>query len=86
MATRRSRVLTVSLPPDLAEAFDHIAAEEQRTRSELFREMLRSYRLLREVAEFEELQRYGAERADDAGVLTEQDVVDLVAEERAAYR
>lgn len=86
MATRRSRVLTVSVPPDLAETFDRIAAEEQRTRSELFREMLRSYRMQREVAEFEELQRYGSERARAAGVLTEEDVADLVAEERASYR
>lgn len=86
MSTRRSRVLTVSVPPELAADFERIAAEEQRTRSELFREMLRSYRLQREVVEFQELQRYGAAKAREAGVLSEQDVADLVAEERASYR
>ncbi len=86
MSSRRSRVVTVSLPPELAEDFERIAAEEQRTRSELFREMLRTYRLQREAEEFDLLQRYGAERARSAGVLTEQEVIDLVAEERATYR
>ena len=85
MTPRRSRVVTVSLPPDLADEFDRIADREQRTRSELFREMLRAYRVQREIAEFEALQRYGAERARSAGVLTEEDVLSIVAEERASY-
>ena len=83
MASRKSRVVTVSLPPDLAEAFDRIAEEEQRTRSELFREMLRAYRAQREVEELSALQRYGALRADELGILNEEQILALVAEERA---
>lgn len=86
MSSRRSRVVTVSLPPELAADFDRIAADEQRTRSELFREMLRAYRAQKELEEFHDLQRYGASRARERGILTEEDVVAIVAEERASYR
>ena len=85
-ATRHSRVVTVSLPPELADDFERIAAEEQRTRSELFREMLRAYRAQREVDEFELLQRYGASRADVDGVLSEEDVLAIVEQERGRHR
>lgn len=86
MPGRTTRLLTVSLPPEALAEFEAIAAAEGRNRSELFREMLRSYRAQRELDEFAALQRYGAERARGVGVLDEDDVVRLVAEERAAYR
>lgn len=85
-APRHSRVVTVSLPPELADDFERIAADEQRTRSELFREMLRAYRAQREVDEFELLQRYGASRSDGAGVLSEEDVLRIVEQERGHHR
>ncbi len=53
-------------------------------RSELFREMLRVYRAYREVGQFETLQRYGAARARDVGVSSEEDVARLIAEVRGA--
>lgn len=83
MATKRtSRVLTVSVPPDAAEHFDRIAAEEGRNRSELFREMLRVYRSYLETRTFESLQRYGAARASPRGIKTERDVERLIREAR----
>ncbi|MGH2676107.1 MAG: CopG family ribbon-helix-helix protein [Actinomycetota bacterium] len=45
---RSSKVLAVSVPPDSAKDFDRIAKEEGRNKSELFREMLRVYRIWRE--------------------------------------
>lgn len=85
-APRHSRVVTVSLPPDLADDFERIADEEQRTRSELFREMLRVYRTQRQLQEFETLQRYGAERAEELGILSEDDVLALLEQERGRHR
>lgn len=85
-SSRHSRVVSVSLPPDLADDFERIADEEQRTRSELFREMLRVYRAHRELQEFELLQRYGAARGEDLGVLSEDDVLALLEEERGRHR
>lgn len=40
---RPSNTVTISLPPDLAEEVDRLAAEEHRSRSELFREAFRQY-------------------------------------------
>lgn len=48
--------------------------------------MFRSYLVQRELSELDALQRYGAERAADLGVLSEDDVVRIVAEERSSYR
>lgn len=71
---RTSRVLAVSVPPEVAREFDRLAEREGRNRSELFREMLRVYRVYRETRTFESLQRYGAARAAGAGIRTEADV------------
>jgi metal-responsive CopG/Arc/MetJ family transcriptional regulator len=81
---RASHVLTVSVPPETAAAFRRLAAEEGRNRSELFREMLRVYTTVRETAEFESLQRYGAARAREHAVLDEADVERLIDEFRRA--
>jgi metal-responsive CopG/Arc/MetJ family transcriptional regulator len=81
--TRRSKVVTVSLPPDAASDFERMAREEGRNRSELFREMLRVYRVYRESGRFEALQRYGAARARALGVRDERDVERLIREARA---
>ncbi len=40
---RPSHTFTISLPPDLADEVDRLAAEEHRSRSELFREAFRRY-------------------------------------------
>jgi metal-responsive CopG/Arc/MetJ family transcriptional regulator len=83
MTTKRgSRVLAVSVPPELAEDFDRIAEDEGRNRSELFREMLRVYRSYLETRTFESLQRYGAAQASRRGVKTEKDVERLIQEAR----
>jgi len=75
-------VLTVSLPPDSARDFERIAEEEGRNKSELFREMLRVYRVWRETQRFESLQRYGAAAARELGIRDEDDVERLVQEFR----
>ena len=71
---RTSRVLAVSVPPEAAREFDRLSELEGRNRSELFREMLRVYRIYLETRTFESLQRYGASRAAGAGIRTEADV------------
>lgn len=79
---RSTKVLSVSVPPELARDFEAIADEEGRNRSELFREMLSVYRSYRELGRFETLQRYGAARARAVGVTSEEDVARLIAEVR----
>ena len=83
MATQRSsRVLTVSVPPEAARDFEQIAGEEGRNKSELFREMLRVYRIWRKTQRFESLQRCGAAQARRLGINSEKDVERLIQEFR----
>jgi metal-responsive CopG/Arc/MetJ family transcriptional regulator len=83
MATRRtSRVVAVSVPPESAAAFERLAEQEGRNKSELFREMLRIYRAYRETTDFETIQRYGAARARALGIRDESDIERLIQEDR----
>lgn len=80
---RSTKVVTFSLPPEEAGEFDAIAQEEGRNKSEMFREMLRVYRIWRETQRFESLQRYGAARARELGIRDERDVERLIHEFRS---
>ena len=84
MRERSSKVLAVSVPPEAAADFERLAEEEGRNKSELFREMLRVYRIWREIQEFESLQRYGAAQARRAGIRDEGDVERLIDDFRRA--
>jgi metal-responsive CopG/Arc/MetJ family transcriptional regulator len=83
---RTSKVLAVSLPPSAADEFDQLAEAEGRNKSELFREMLRVYRVYRLTRDFESLQRYGAAQARRLGIRDEEDVERLIDEFRAELR
>jgi metal-responsive CopG/Arc/MetJ family transcriptional regulator len=74
--------LTVSLPPELARKFEKAAKAEAKNKSQLFREMFRTYQQHRIEQDFLELQRYGAKQARKKGLLTETDVEALVFQDR----
>ncbi len=78
----KRKLLTVSLPPDLARKFDKLAQDEGKNKSQLFREMFHTYERHRREREFYELQRYGANEARKMGILTEADVEELVFQDR----
>lgn len=75
---RTTRILSLSLPPDLVREAERVAKQEGRTKSELFGEALRRY-----VDErgWRGLQRYGAGRTRRVG-MTEADVQRAVQEFR----
>jgi metal-responsive CopG/Arc/MetJ family transcriptional regulator len=77
-----SRLLSVSLPEDLAEETDALAQSLGKTRSEVVRDALR--RQVR-VERFSALQRYGRKRAEERGVGPE-DAEALVDESRVERR
>jgi CopG family transcriptional regulator / antitoxin EndoAI len=60
-----SRLLSVSLPDDLAEETEALARSEGKTKSEVVRDALR--RQL-QVTRLSSLQRYGRERAEKLGI------------------
>jgi metal-responsive CopG/Arc/MetJ family transcriptional regulator len=76
---RTSKLVTISLLPELLKEAERLAKEEKRTRSEFFREAIRKYI---EDKKWERLYRYGRLRAQEQG-LAEADVERLVDEYRA---
>ena len=117
--TRITKIIGFSVPPVLADEVEQIAREEKRTKSELFREMLRVYRSYRKkqpepamdeewlahvireaqeenrrnpltqkqlLAESVRLLQYGTERAEAAGITSEEELNDTVYEERQKHR
>ena len=80
--TRSTKVLSISVPERLAEELDRMAAEEGVSKSELFRSMVKAYKRERAAADFLELQRRLAPKAQARGIKTEEDVDRIVFEDR----
>ena len=75
---RETKIISVSLPPELLREAEKISKKEGRTKSELFREALRRYI---QEKEWQELQRYGRRQTAKLR-LEESDVPRLI----KAYR
>ena len=72
--SRTTKIVSLSLPPEMAEKVEELMKKEGRTRSELFREALRRYF---EEQEWKETLRYGRMKAREKGI-TEDQVEDIV--------
>jgi len=83
-APRRSRVFTISMPPELAASAEALAKQENRTMSELFREAFRAYDGLRVAKFIDEMGEYAKTRNPKG--YTEDDIPRLVDEVRAEMR
>lgn len=73
---RTTRVMGFSLPPKIARAIEQTARAEQKTKSELLRDMWEAYQIVREEREFAGLQRAARHQARAAGleIQSEEDV------------
>lgn len=69
---RVSHTFTISLPPDLAAEVDRLAAQEHRSRSELFREAFRRY--VNSQQRWERILDFGPRAAEAAGLRTEEEI------------
>jgi hypothetical protein len=65
---------TISLPPDLAQEAEEIARVEGKTLSGVIQDALRLARAERLKTELREIQGFWAARAQELGILTEQDL------------
>ncbi len=79
---RKSKVYTISLPPELAQRAEALAQRDSRTMSELFREAFRTYSAQQTRTMLNELGDY-AEGRNPKG-YTEADVPRLIKEVRAS--
>jgi metal-responsive CopG/Arc/MetJ family transcriptional regulator len=82
VVARTAVTIGFSVPPETAEQVEAMARREGRSKSELFRDMVRVYSEQRELEVFEELAGYGRAQAERLGVRTEADVERLIAEAR----
>ncbi|MGO9518187.1 MAG: ribbon-helix-helix protein, CopG family [Candidatus Korobacteraceae bacterium] len=78
---RKSKVYTISLPPELARKAEALARRDSRTMSELFREAFRAYSAQQARRTLYELGEYAAGRNPKG--YTEADVPRLIKEVRA---
>ncbi len=79
---RKTRVLGFSVAPEIAEEYERLAEREGRTKSELFRQMVETYKAKLEEEAFFRLQRKMARRVRQKGILSEKEVERLVFETR----
>ena len=79
---RTTKVLSISLPPQLLAEAEKLAKEENRTVSELFREALRRYQ---QQKRWDEINAYGRAKAEELGI-TEEDVVPIIQQFRKEQR
>jgi metal-responsive CopG/Arc/MetJ family transcriptional regulator len=55
MSKKKRKILGFSVPPQMAEEFEALCDEENRTKSEVFREMFQAYKYLRSHGSLHEL-------------------------------
>ncbi len=80
---RSTKVLAFSMPPAIARQIERTAREEQKTKSELLRDMWDAYLVTREQEAFSRIQRSARRAARGAGlVIRTEDDVDQILRER----
>ena len=79
---RKSRVLGFSVAPEIADEYEQLAESQRKTKSELFCQMVETYKARLEEEEFFRLQKRMARRARKKGIFTEKEVERLVFEDR----
>jgi len=72
---RTTKVMTLSLPPEMVKEVDKLTREEKRTKSELFREALRKYI---NDKRWQQIRRWGMKTVQDPGISTEEEVDELI--------
>jgi CopG family transcriptional regulator/antitoxin EndoAI len=81
---RTTKIISVSLPPEMVEQAEALAKEEHRTMSELIREALRRYQ--RERNEWQSLFEYGRDNARKLGISRDDQIVRRVRDFRRRKR
>jgi predicted transcriptional regulator len=75
---RVSKVLSFSLPPDTASKIENLAKSENRSRSELLREMVNVYERYQAEAEWQELFIFGEETAKRFKIKNEAELFKIL--------
>jgi metal-responsive CopG/Arc/MetJ family transcriptional regulator len=76
------KVVSVSLPPEIAKEYEELAEKEAKNKSQLFREMFQLYKETALKEKFYKLQQYGTGLARKRGIIKEEDIEKIVFEGR----
>lgn len=79
---RSTKTLTVSLPPRVYDEVENLAKEENKTKSELFRDMVRVYEDYLDERRWRRLKKIGEASAKKYEITSEADIEKLVHEAR----
>jgi CopG family transcriptional regulator/antitoxin EndoAI len=80
---RTTKVMTLSLPPEMVKEVEEISKEENRTKSELFREALRRYI---NDKRWLQIRQWGLRTTREFGISVEEEVDMLIHEARKAKK
>jgi metal-responsive CopG/Arc/MetJ family transcriptional regulator len=72
---RTTRILNISVPPEMYEAIETVAQEENRTKSELIREAFRHYQFVRR---WRLVREWGRETAGRLGIETDEELEEFL--------
>lgn len=83
--SRVTRTITISLPPQVFDEVERLAKVERKTKSELFRDMIRVYEDYLDERRWRRLRRLGGETARRLNITSEEDIERLVHEARGIW-
>lgn len=76
--SRKSKVLSLSVSPEIAEELDIIAKTESKNRSEIFKEMFLTYKKSLAEKEWRELFDFGEETAKRFRIKDEEELFNIL--------
>jgi len=80
---RRSKVLSLSVSPEIARELDNIARTEDKSRSEIFKDMFRTYKESVAERQWRELFSFGKETAKKFNIKDEEELFRILDKERS---
>jgi predicted transcriptional regulator len=85
MPRRTTATITVSVSPEELKKVERLARQENKSKSQLFRDMLAGYEEEKQALALEELVKYGRQTAKRLGVKSDADIEKLVHEARGVH-
>ena len=80
---RKSKVLSLSVPPEIARELDNMARTEEKSRSEIFKDMFKTYKESVAERQWRELFSFGEETAKRFKIKDEEELFKILNEERS---
>ena len=81
--SRKSKILSLSVPPEIARELDNMAKAEDKSRSEIFKDMFKTYKESLAEREWRELFSFGKETAKRFRIKDEEELYKTLNEERS---